>query len=146
MRFADLLGDPDDDGNAPGTSTTGGPGAPASDAGAAPTGASGTFGGALAANGLDTSQPDDDLARWFTPEESTVGEPRADAEAAPSAEPEPTPSAPASRGQALATATGAIDAPEPDAPAVAPEPAAPSGVTRDDLLPARPSGHGRKRR
>jgi outer membrane protein TolC len=65
MRFADLLGEPDDDGNAPGTSTTGGPGAPASGAGAAPAGASGSFGGALAANGADTSQSDDDLARWW---------------------------------------------------------------------------------
>ena len=138
MRFADLLGEPDDDGNAPGTSTTEGPGAPASDAGAPPTGASGSFGGALAANGVDTSQPDDDLARWFTPEESTIDEPAADTEVAPSAPP--------SRAQALATATGAVDVPEPEAPTVAPEPAAPSGVTRDDLLPARPSGHGRKRR
>lgn len=138
MRFADLLGEPDDDGNAPGTSSTEGPGVPASGAGAPPTGASGSFGGALAANGVDTSQPDDDLARWFTPEESDVGEPAADTEAVPSAPP--------SRGQALATATGALDAPEPEAPAVAPEPVAPSGVTRDDLLPARPSGHGRKRR
>ena len=146
MRFADLLGDPDDDGNAPGTSSTEGPGVPASDAGAPPTGASGSFGGALAANGVDTSQPDDDLARWFTPEESDVDEPAADTEVAPSAEPESLPSAPPSRAQALATATGALDAPEPEAPTVAPEPAAPSGVTRDDLLPARPSGHGRKRR
>lgn len=148
MRFADLLGEPDDDGNAPGTSTTGGPGAPASGAGAAPAGASGSFGGALAANGADTSQSDDDLARWFAPEESAVGEAEDAAAVAPSAEPESTPSAPPSRAQALATATGALDAPESDAPAAGPEAAAPaaSGVARDDLLPGRAAGHGRKRR
>jgi hypothetical protein len=52
------------------------------------------------------------------------------------------------RAQALATATGALDEPASEESASEPAPAAPtpSGTARDDLLPARPSGHGRKRR
>ena len=136
MRFADLLGEPDDDGNAPGSSTSEGPGVPASDAGTAPTGASGSFGGATAPD--DPPAMDDDLARWFSEEVAPVdaepNDPMADAAPPP--------------GRALASATGALD--EPVAGTASGEPEvgapAPSGVARDDLLPARPSGHGRRRR
>jgi hypothetical protein len=135
MRFADLLGEPDDDGNAPGSSTTEGPGVPASGGGAAPAGASGSFGGAPAP---DPSPPmDDDLARWFTEEVAEI-EP-VDFEVT-----DPAPESVPPRGRALASATGALD--EPETSTVDAEAPAPSGVARDDLLPARPSGHGRKRR
>jgi len=140
MRFADLLGDPDDDGNAPGTSTTEGPGVPASAPGAAPVGASGSFGGPPSDTADPAAADDDDLARWFTADET---EPTEVTEIAA-----PPPTDAPTRAQALATATGALD--ELASEESAPEPAAaapvPSGTARDDLLPARPSGHGRKRR
>ena len=139
MRFADLLGDPDDDGNAPGTSTTEGPGVPASAPGAAPVGASGSVGGPPS-DAADPAAADDDLARWFTADETEPTE-VTEVAAAPPADAPP-------RAQALATATGALDEPASEDSASEPAPAAPapSGTARDDLLPARPSGHGRKRR
>jgi len=145
MRYADLLGDPDDDGNAPGTSTTEGPGVPASDSRTAPAGASGSLGG-TPTDGADATPTEDDLARWFTADET---EPAAVTDVAVTNELEPAPPTDApTRAQALATATGALDEPASEESASEPAPAAPtpSGTARDDLLPARPSGHGRKRR
>ena len=142
MRFADLLGEPDDDGSAPGSSSTGGPGVPASGGGASPAGASGSFGAAAAP---DPSTPkDDDLARWFDDEVAAF----APVEPVPGSAPGPAPEPPPTRGFALASATGALDAPETDATPIDAEPSGPpaNGVARDDLLPARPSGHGRRRR
>lgn len=131
MRFADLLGEPDDDGTAPGRPPRAEPSAAAS--GAGPEGASGSLGGA--------GTTDEELARWFDPEEAAA----ADGVPAPGTRP--------NRATAIADATGAYE--DPDAGWVAPvaehpdpEPtgAPTSGVTRDDLLPARTGSRGRRRR
>lgn len=126
MRFADLLGDPDDDGTAPGTPPRAEPGVAASGAAA---GASGSLGG--------TGTADDELARWFDPAEDEAAGPEDPAVVRPT------------RTTAIADATGAYEAATADRVAPIPEPipdAARPGVTRDDLLPARAGSRGRRRR
>jgi hypothetical protein len=131
MRFADLLGEPDDDGSAPGRPPRAEPGgtAPVSE----PTGASGSFGGA--------GTTDEELARWFDPEEAAA------TDADPATGPSPN------RASAIADATGAYapsDAggvpPDPERPDPEPIVGSPGGATRDDLLPARTASRGRRRR
>jgi len=134
MRFADLLGEPDDDGSAPGTPAPAVPGAPASGADPAPPGASGSLGGSATA--------DDELSRWFGPED------RAEPESEP-----PMPTRP-TRAGAVAAATGAYEEPAGEEPSDATQ--TPTGAsaavtsdgsrTRDDLLPPRRSGRGRRGR
>ena len=129
MRFADLLGDPDDDGSAPGSSTTEGPGVPASGSGTTPAGASGSFG---SAGTTDPDRPD-----ATDPARDTTG-------AAAAVRPSPA--------TGVAAATGAYEAlDDPITPAAAADPpgSAPSrapAARPDDLLPSRTTPRGRRRR
>ena len=87
----------------------------------APVGASGSLGAPP-----EIPEGDDELARWFAPE--------GDAPAG------------GTFGGVPATGTGTTGGDEPAGPSDPPPTAAATGVGRDDLMPARPAHHGRRRR
>jgi hypothetical protein len=124
MRFSDLLGGPDDEGSASpaGTEDLAEP---------APAGASGSLGAPP-----EIPEGDDELARWFAPE--------GDAPAGGTFGGVPTAAEPPAQPLAAGTGTTGVD--EPAGPSDPPVPAAATGVGRDDLMPARPAHHGRRRR
>lgn len=130
MRFADLLGDPDD-GSAPGASTTEGPGVPASGSGTAPAGASGSFGSFGSAGPTDPDRP--------------VGtDPAPGSTGAAAVRPSPATGVAATTGAYEARDDRITAATAADPPGSAPSraPAAPL----DDLLPARANPRQRRRR